>query len=85
MIMWITMSLPCDHPPPLTPTTETEAIGKIHLNLAHKIQEELHLSLKEFREQQRDIRKKVCLGTFLAKEQPTLILLRRCAIRIRIY
>ena len=38
---------------------ETEATGKFHCTLAVKITEELHHQLKEFREQQRDIRRKV--------------------------
>ena len=38
---------------------ETEASGRIHLGLAQKILDEIHHTVKEFREQQRDIRKKV--------------------------
>lgn len=44
---------------------ETEAIGRTHLSLAQKISEELNRSLKEFREQQRDIRKKVSIPSLL--------------------
>ena len=39
--------------------TETENIGKTHINAAHRILEELDKGLKDFREQQREIRKKV--------------------------
>lgn len=39
--------------------TETENIGKAHINAAHRMLEELDKSLKDFREQQREIRKKV--------------------------
>ena len=35
--------------------------GRIHLGLAQKILDEIHHTVKEFREQQRDIRKKVRL------------------------
>jgi proline-serine-threonine phosphatase interacting protein 1 len=38
---------------------ETEASGKVHLGLAQKILDEIHHTVKEFREQQREIRKKV--------------------------
>lgn len=42
---------------------ETEASGRIHLGLAQKILDEIHHTVKEFREQQRDIRKKVGVAT----------------------
>lgn len=38
--------------------SETESTGRLHINLSGKIIEELHHQLKEFREQQRDIRRK---------------------------
>ncbi len=38
---------------------ETEATGRIHSGLAQKMLDEIHRTVKEFREQQRDIRKKV--------------------------
>ena len=38
---------------------ETESTGKAHLTLSGKVLEDLHHQLKEFREQQRDIRRKV--------------------------
>lgn len=37
---------------------ETESSGRIHLGLAQKILDEIHHTVKEFREQQREIRKK---------------------------
>lgn len=39
--------------------SETESAGRLHINLSGKIIEDLHHQLKEFREQQRDIRRKV--------------------------
>ena len=45
---------------PLFCITETENIGKAHINAAHRMLEELDKSLKDFREQQRELRKKVC-------------------------
>lgn len=38
--------------------TETESYGRVHLNLSQKLQEDVYRSLREFRDQQRDIRKK---------------------------
>ena len=38
---------------------ETESSGRIHIGFAQKILDEIHRTVKEFREQQRDIRKKV--------------------------
>ena len=38
---------------------ETEASGRIHIGLAQKLLDDIHRTVKEFREQQRDIRKKV--------------------------
>ena len=38
---------------------ETEASGRIHIGLAQKVLDDIHHTVKEFREQQRDIRKKV--------------------------
>lgn len=38
--------------------TDTENIGKLHVGLAQKMMEELHHSLREFRDQQRDKRKR---------------------------
>jgi len=38
---------------------ETENIGNAHIEAARRILEELDKSMKEFREQQREVRKKV--------------------------
>lgn len=38
---------------------ETESSGRIHVGMAQKILDEIHHTVKEFREQQRDLRKKV--------------------------
>ena len=38
---------------------ETESSGRVHLTLAQSLLDEIHHTVKEFREQQRDIRKKV--------------------------
>ena len=38
---------------------ETETSGRVHIGLAQTILDEIHHAVKEFREQQRDIRKKV--------------------------
>lgn len=40
------------------PLTESEVIGKAHVTLGQRLLEELHHSVKEFKEQQRDVRKK---------------------------
>ena len=39
--------------------TETENIGRLHMQLSMKIQEEMLKSVKDFRIQQKEIRKKV--------------------------
>ena len=46
-------------------TTETENIGKAHISAAHRMLEELDKSLKDFREQQREIRKKVIIVLYV--------------------
>ena len=38
---------------------ETEASGRIHIGLAQKLLDDIHRTVKEFREQQRDTRKRV--------------------------
>ncbi len=40
--------------------TETENIGRLHMQLSVRIQEEMLKSIREFRIQQKDIRKRVC-------------------------
>lgn len=68
---------------------ETENIGKAHISSAHRMLEELDKSLKDFREQQRELRKKVmknpslfmyvfllceCVGMFTPIKCSTLVL-----------
>ena len=46
-------------------TAETEKIGRVHTELSQKIVEEIDRSVKEFRTQQKEIRKRVGWSAWL--------------------
>ena len=54
-------------------TAETEKIGRVHTELSQKIVEEIDRSVKEFRTQQKEIRKRVGWSAWLLEGQSYLL------------
>ena len=54
-------------------TAETEKIGRVHTELSQKIVDEIDRSVKEFRTQQKEIRKRVGWSAWLLEGQSYLV------------